>query len=119
MHIKLAAIHPSQDFLKPGTINYILTCIQADTLEKLPPAPIVKALGGGQYVAIDGHNLLAVYQHLKVDEVEVHVATSADDGLAESGKDNRARNAELKAKYDSVQAVGSFADLTAQYAELF
>lgn len=120
-------ILPSQDFLKPDTLKYILACMESGELEKLPPAPIVRKDESGNLIAIDGHNLIAVKQSLG-KEVEVHLATSAEDGLPAVSESNIARNRDLKDKFESViidnkrlqeSGITTFDDLIAQYADLF
>ena len=120
-------ILPSQDFLKPDTVKYILACIKSGELEKLPPSPIVRKDEAGNLVAIDGHNLIAVKLKLNED-IEVHLADSADDGLPEDSDANIQRNEDLKHKFGSVVSeskriqdagIYSFNDLVARYEDLF
>lgn len=120
-------IAPSQDFLKPNTVRFILDCFTINKLSELPPAPIVRQDEEQNYVAIDGHNLLAVCAYLG-ESSEVHLAKSADDGLPETTNANKIRNQELRLKYelsmaerDRVRAEGvtSFRDLIAKYPDLF
>lgn len=94
-------ILPSQDFLKPKTIAFILSCITSGSFEQLPPTPIVRRNLDGKFVAIDGHNLIAVRLYLGED-IEVHVASSADDGLPATTAANIQRNQDLKEKYNAV-----------------
>lgn len=127
MFVSPSQIAPSQDFLKPGTVKFILECIENNRLNELPPNPIVRKDDEGNMIAIDGHNLIAVKHYLGQD-VAVHVATSADDGLPETSEANVQRNRDLKEKYDSVlkvrvllhqQNVDSFSDLLKLYPDLF
>lgn len=120
-------VAPSQDFLKPSTVRFILSCFAERNLHDLPPTPIVRQDDRGEYVAIDGHNLLAVCSYLD-EPVEVHLAKTADDGLPETSTANRTRNEELRQKFDvslserdRVKATGTatFTDLIARYPELF
>lgn len=127
MKVSPNRISPSQDFLKPETVGFILDCIKSGEVEKLPPDPIVRTDEVGNLVAIDGHNLIAVRLH-KNEDLEVHLATSADDGLPATTKANVQRNADLKSKYDTAlaernrlheQGINSFGDLISKYPELF
>jgi hypothetical protein len=127
MLVSANQILPSQDFLKPDTIKYILACIKSGELEKLPPAPIVRKDESGNLIAIDGHNLIAVKLKLGED-VEVHLAASSKDGLPADSEANIARNKDLEAKFDSVitdnkkleeSGISTFNDLTAHYEDLF
>jgi len=120
-------IQPSQDFLKPGTIKFILRCIDRGELEKLPPTPIVREWSDNKLIAIDGHNLIAVKLHLG-QEIEVHVAKSADNGLLPNSDANIERNKDLKTKFESViedrlrlegEGINSFNDLLERYQYLF
>jgi hypothetical protein len=120
-------IRPSQDFLKPGTVQFIFDCIRSGNTDELPPTPLVRAGDDGELVAIDGHNLIAVRHFLK-QKVEVIPATSASDGLPETSEANIERNKELAAKYDTVldeqhrvagEGIASFDDLIAKYPDLF
>ncbi|HSX04864.1 MAG TPA: hypothetical protein VLF69_00100 [Candidatus Saccharimonadales bacterium] len=127
MLVSPAKIHPSQDYLKEGTVRFILECIRTGNLKDLPPTPLVRADETGELIAIDGHNLIAVRQFLG-QSVEVVLATTAGDGLPATSQANIERNKELALKYDSalseqrrVAAAGitSFADLIANYPNLF
>lgn len=120
-------IRPSQDFLKPGTVRFILECIRTGDTEELPPTPLVRTDEEGGLVAIDGHNLIAVRCFLG-QEIEVIPATSAEDGLPPTSEANIERNKELVLKYDTVlneqrrvatEGITSFADLIAKYPDLF
>lgn len=76
-------IKPSQDFLKEGTVRFILTCYSENKKDRLPPAPVVrKNPENGDYIAIDGHNLIAVRDFFD-EECEVFVASHAGDELTE------------------------------------
>ena len=120
-------ILPSQNFLKPDTIYYIFMCIKKGEAEKLPPAPIVRKDKSGNLIAIDGHNLIAVRFSLGED-IEVHLATSADAGLPADSESNIERNKDLKEKFETVitdnkqlqeSGARTFGDLVASYADLF
>ncbi len=120
-------ISPSQDFLKANTVRFIFECIKNVERNELPPAPIVRKDDQGNLVAIDGHNLIAVMQFLGQD-ITVHIASSANDGLPETSEANIQRNRDLKEKFDSVlmerarlnqQGIDSFSDLLRQYPDLF
>ena len=127
MKVSPGQILPSQDFLKPRTVGFILECFATGKLDNLPPAPIVRKDSKGRLIAIDGHNLIAV--KLKRNEtIEVHLATSPDDGLEPTSEANIQRNKDLKEKYDSVIAeyerlqkdgINTFDDLVNRYPELF
>lgn len=101
MLVSPLAILPSQDFLKPDTINFIFECIEKDELDKLPPMPIVRKDKNGDLIAIDGHNLIAVMYVLN-EAIEVHVAKNANDGIQEIEEADKIRNQQLKAKFDIV-----------------
>lgn len=120
-------IRPSQNFLKESTIKYIFECLRTGKLEQLPPPPLVRKAESGELVAIDGHNLIAV-RAFRGEPVEVHLTSSADDGLAPTSKSNLERNQELKTKYDVVlidsqdtkkSGIDTFDDLVAKYQRLF
>jgi hypothetical protein len=120
-------IRPSQDFLKEGTVQFIMRCFKENDLDALPPAPIVRKDADGRLVAIDGHNLIAVKLY-REEDLEVVLAESAEAILPDASLANADRNSELKNKYgsvladaDKVQAVGisSFGDLIAKYPKLF
>ena len=106
MKVPPADILPSQDFLKPKTIEFIFSCIKNGTLDKLPPAPIVRKDSEGNMVAIDGHNLIAVKLY-RNEDIDIHLAKSANDGLPETSEANTERNQILKDKYESVLEAGS------------
>ena len=120
-------IAPSQDFLKPKTVEYIFDCIQKGKLDNLPPSPIVRKDDRGNLIAIDGHNLLAVKVFLK-ETVDVHLAISSLDGLPETSEANVSRNIDLKEKFDTVLdnrdrlkkvGINTFEDLITKYPDLF
>lgn len=101
-------IKPSQDFLKENTVKFILTCCFEERRDKLPPAPIVRYDAiNDEYIAIDGHNLLAV-KDLFGEECEVFVAENANDKLTtsefpESSQDGlMSRNKDLAEKFDGI-----------------
>ncbi len=131
--IKPSKIKPSQDYLKENNIKFILTCFFEKKQKLLPPIPIVKYnIENNEYVAVDGHNLIAVYD-LFGKKIDVYVANhpqddlpkeifskSTDEGLA-------SRKRELKEKYnklniESVRVMGSgissFTDLRNKYSYL-
>jgi hypothetical protein len=127
MKVSPELILPSQDFLKPRTVTFILECFVKGQLDELPPHPIVRKDDAGNLIAIDGHNLIAV-KLKRGEDIEVHLATSPDDGLEPTSEANIQRNKDLKEKYESViaeakalQAKGihSFNDLIGRYPELF
>lgn len=120
-------ISPSQDFLKPSTVAYILSCIESGREDELPPTPIVRLDNDHQYVAIDGHNLIAVRAFLN-QQVDIHVAVNASDGLPETSPDNVTRNKELQDKFDDClhqraiaasKGISSFQDLIDHNQDVF
>ena len=127
MKVSPNLISPSQDFLKPKTIRFIMECIKNGEIGKLPPTPIVRMDAKGNLIAIDGHNLIAVRLH-RNEDVDVHIAESAKDGLPEISDANIQRNRDLKTKYEFVLAerdrlheegIDSFSDLIRLYSDLF
>lgn len=127
MRVNPSQIVPSQDFLKPDTVRFIFKCIEDREFDKLPPSPIVREDAQGRLVAIDGHNLIAVKDFLG-QELEVHVAQFADDGISEIAEADKVRNQELKHKFDSIleeremvkkAGINTFSDLIAKYPETF
>ena len=95
MKVSPDTLLPSQDFLKPQTIRFIVDCIQKGKTEELPPAPIVRKDDKGNLIAIDGHNLIAVKLH-RHEDVEIHLANSAEDGLPPTSEANIQRNNDLR-----------------------
>jgi len=96
---------PSQDFLKEKTVAYILRCYFQKKEEDLPPSPIVRVdPETKKYIAIDGHNLLAVNDLLN-KKTKVYIALSPHDTIVipETGLPESIiqRNKDLKEKYDS------------------
>lgn len=127
MKVSPEQILPSQNFLKPSTISFILNCIRAGELEKLPPSPIVREDESGRLIAIDGHNLIAVKMY-RSEDIEVHVAESPDDGLPETSEANILRNQDLKDKFEKVlrdriqlhaEGIDTFQDLIDRYPNIF
>ncbi len=91
---------PSQDFLKEKTMAHILQCYKNHQENELPPPPMVRFdPNTHHYVAIDGHNLLAIDDLLK-HKTKVFVAKNADDGLKGSSLGIEQRNKDLKEKFD-------------------
>ena len=120
-------ISPSQDYLKENTVKFIFECIENGDEDKLPPPPIIRRDHEGQFVAIDGHNLLAVMAYLGRDS-EVHVASNAKDGLSDDNEANKVRNQDLFNKFESclierdivyAQGLSSFSKLIKLYPEIF
>jgi hypothetical protein len=127
LEISPERILPSQNFLKPGTIRFIFDCIARGRTDELPPTPLVRADENGDLIAIDGHNLIAVKLALD-QQIEVIVATSANDGLSPTSDANIVRNQELEAKFDTIleerrrvkeEGILSFLDLINKYPDLF
>ena len=118
---------PSQDFLKPQTISFIFECLEDGHVEALPPSPIVRKDSMGNYIAIDGHNLLAV-RAFRNESTDVHLAGNKHDGLPETSVENKQRNTDLLEKFDMVielqkevekQGIHSLHDLIERNRELF
>ncbi len=127
MRISPELILPSQNFLKPDTVIFIFNCIERGDLDRLPPPPIVRRGDGNELIAIDGHNLIAVKLYRKED-IEVHPADSAIDGLLTLTEANVQRNKDLYEKFELAvsernrlyaEGVMSFWDLIKRYPELF
>jgi hypothetical protein len=127
MKISPKQLVPSQDFLKPHTVAFILECIHEGNLDQLPPAPIVREGKDGELIAIDGHNLIAVKLY-RNEEIEVHLAKSRDDGLPADTEANVQRNKDLHEKFDFVltervrlhaEGIDTFQDLVDRYEDSF
>lgn len=127
VNIEARLLLPSQDFLREKTVGFIFDCIKTGQEADLPPDPIVRLGPSGDYVAIDGHNLIAVRACLG-QSIDVHVASSAKDGLPAINDMNVDRNANLRIKFDSVLdmravverlGIFSFDDLIRRYPEIF
>lgn len=127
MRVSPETIVPSQDFLKPNTVVFILECIEKGRFDQLPPSPIVRRDKDGELIAIDGHNLIAVKLYRKED-IEVHIANSSTDGLPPITDADIQRNKDLKEKFEAVlverdrvrsQGIVSFKDFIKRYPELF
>jgi len=126
-------LKPSQDYLKENTVKFILTCFYENREELLPPVPIVRHdTENDVFIAIDGHNLIAIYD-LFDKNIDVYVADSAEDELLEkiftesSREGLESRKLELKEKYESVLYeykklkrvdINSFSDLRNKYSYL-
>lgn len=98
LSVDSGSVIPSQDFLKEDTLRHIFECYKTGNLEKLPPPPIVRNVENS-FVAIDGHNLLAV-NYLLGKSTEVYVAKNPDDGLPGESESAIKRNNDLKEKFD-------------------
>lgn len=116
-------ILPSQDYLDERSLYAIATSIKSSVFHNLPPRPIVREYNG-RYIAIDGHNLLAVYSYLGMKST-VHLAESHEDFIREPDADKR--NKELQEKFDiSVpetrrvqdKGISTMADLVKDYNDL-
>ena len=127
MKVLPETILPSQNFLKPDTVNFIFECLRGNKIEDLPPVPIVRRDNKGNLIAIDGHNLIAVKLYRR-EEVEVHLASNATDGLPPISDANIQRNKDLFEKFETVlqdyaklqtEGINNFEDLTSRYNELF
>lgn len=126
-------VKPSQNYLKEDTTCFILQCIIDGKEDNLPPAPIVRLDPvSGRYVAIDGHNLLAICQLLH-RECDVYVAEAPNDKLDDHKVPNsraealRQRNDDLEEKFEQVlieakrlesQGITSFWELIQKYPRL-
>ena len=93
-------IRPSQDFLKKDTLDFIRFNYEKGNFEKLPPTPIVRKDDAGNYIAIDGHNLLAFYSFKSMD-CEVYVSEHKEDRFLGDSEMIEKRNKDLFDKYDS------------------
>lgn len=123
--LKTSVIKPSQNFLKKGTVDFILACYRNNEMNSLPPAPIVRRHPTipDIYVAIDGHNLLAVHEFLGVDS-EVYLVHDAKDRLPNpTNKESVSqRNQDLTDKYESSvleadKINGSFKELSHDFID--
>jgi hypothetical protein len=131
INVKADQIKPSQDFIKEKTVGYILKCIVENELNKLPPTPIVSNDPNNPgYIAIDGHNLIIVFDLLD-KSFDIFVADSPHDKLIELSKSSLdaidKRNQNIVDKYDLVvhsvkelerKGISSFKDLRAKYSYL-
>ncbi len=131
--IKTSLIKPSQDFLKEKTIRHIGLLILENKLNDLPPAPIIRKHPSKEgYIAIDGHNLLAVKDLLN-EECEVYIADSSNDKLEKNNfpystdEALESRNKDLEEKFETVlkdvdelakKGVANFCDLRIKYEYL-
>jgi hypothetical protein len=127
MKVSPEQLVPSQDFLKPHTVAFILECIRKGNFDQLPPTPIIREGENGELIAIDGHNLIAVKLH-RNEQIEVHLAKSRDDSLPANTEANIQRNNDLRGKFDFVltervrlhnAGVDTFQDLIGRYKDLF
>ncbi|MDP3742054.1 MAG: hypothetical protein Q8R15_01940 [Candidatus Micrarchaeota archaeon] len=128
--IEAKQVSPSQNFLKEKTLGYVLACYFDNREADLPPAPIVRLIPGrNAYVAIDGHNILAIDDLLQ-RKTKVYVAASyydqltSDACLSSSQEGLKQRNNDLKQKFDQClieaknlekEQISSFSDLRRKY----
>lgn len=81
-----------------------MDCYKKGETSSLPPAPIARKHPNipDTYIAIDGHNLLAVNEHLGIDS-EVYLVNSAKDYLPNPTNNESVvqRNRDLTEKYES------------------
>ncbi len=120
-------IKPSQDFLKERTVKFIFDCLKNNQLNLLPPQPVVRRDDQGNLIAIDGHNLIAVYDWLD-KKISVFVVDDQDDNLRNYGQGAELRQKDFQEKFQKVtfwreqlkkQGINSFADLRKRYRPLF
>ena len=120
-------IKPSQDFLKERTVKFIFDCLKNNQLNLLPPQPVVRRDDQGNLIAIDGHNLIAVYDWLD-KKISVFVVEDQDDNLRNYGQGAELRQKDFQEKFQKVtfwreqlkkQGINSFADLRKRYRPLF
>lgn len=123
--LKTNVIKPSQNFLKKGTVDFILDCYKKGDISSLPPAPMVRKHPNipDVYIAIDGHNLLAVNEFFGKGS-EVYLVNSADDYLPnpKNIESISQRNKDLTDKFDSSVSEAdkincSFADLIKDFID--
>lgn len=85
-------------------MDYIFDCFKRGALQDLPPPPLVRRDPDHEdaYIAIDGHNLLAVHEFFGT-ECEVFLVDSAGDFLPNPENDPgiSQRNKDLAEKFDS------------------
>lgn len=130
--VSSSVVLPSQDYLKPETLEYILDCYDNENYDQLPPPPIVRKhpTENDTFIAIDGHNLLAANEYLQ-RATEVYLADSASDvPPAKVGSNEEAvlqRTLELRKKFvSSVEAsekmktegFATFAELVELYPDV-
>lgn len=78
-YVNPRTVLPSQDFLKEGTVKFIVDCLSRGDLAKLPPPPMVRSVDfSHNLVAIDGHNLLAI-KAIIGESCLVYLANSPSD----------------------------------------
>jgi len=127
MKVSANQILPTQEFLKPDTVKYILECIKTNRLDDLPPQPIVRKDSKGKLIAIDGHNLIAV-KAFQGEDINIHLAESPQDGIQGNTEPIKLRNKDLLKRYDSALQdrkklqtlnINSFSDLISKYKDLF
>lgn len=128
--LKTSEIKPSQDFLKENTIKFILKNYFNNRRDLFPPIPLVRFNSNtNEYVAIDGHNLIAIYDLLG-EEMDVFLVDNNQDFLKEENFPNsskeslESRNNDLKDKFDIIlqevekvknSGLNSFTDLRKKY----
>lgn len=123
--ISTEKIKPSQNFLKEKTVKFILRNIFEGNEDNLPPSPMVRndVNNLGEYIAIDGHNLIAVKDLLE-ENIEVYVARNENDFIEGNSDAVSERNEELKEKFNLAQVesrktkkegIATFKDLREKY----
>jgi len=112
-YIDPRTVLPSQDFLKEGTVKFIVDCLSRGDLAKLPPPPMVRCVDFSQrLVAIDGHNLLAI-KAITGENCLVYLANSPSDFIqadaAASGVSERNKDLNEKFSLAEIEARRLFA----------
>lgn len=126
-------IKPSQNFLKEDTIKFIFTCYFENKKQLFPPIPVVRYdVEKDEYIAIDGHNLIAIYDLLG-EGINIYVAKNKRDCLTQKNFPKasmdglKSRNKDLEEKYDFViddynklkeNNISSFFNLRSKYSYL-
>lgn len=131
--LSTSKIKPSQDFLKEDTIKLILKNYFENRRDLFPSIPLVRFdYETNDYVVIDGHNLVAVYD-LIGEDIDVFVVENSEEYLDDKNSSNsnkeslNDRNAELRKKFDLTlneakivesEGIKSFKDLRDRYPYL-
>jgi hypothetical protein len=104
--LKAKQIQPSQNFVK-DTLRFLIMKYLEGREKKWPPIPLVRFNENKTgYVAIDGHNLLVIYDLLGRD-CNVYLVESAEDKIIQKDFPNadpehiKSRNKDLETEYES------------------